>query len=315
MSHLLTIAIPTFNRATELDNQLNWVANAIKGLEAECEILICDNCSSDRTSIIIDKWLSYFHTHNIETRAVRHSENIGLMNNLLYCIQYATGEYVWVVGDDDDIKPQAIQYVVDNLYQCRDLRLLNLNLSMIDLPTGKILKSKFFDVAEEEFHPDGKAVIEKYLLLDKYSGFAFMTSQIYHRKSAQFAICKWGQEIGDNLEGQLLISAYCATQGNVKISSQVWANYNCGTNDLMKPEVWFRARYADLPKAYKLLVEIGYTRALYNQLIMNHFTPFRSMRELLGAIRRWPIFGFKTLISYTKIVITTFWNAKISVNS
>ena len=44
MQKLLTIAIPTYNRAALLDKQLAWLATAIKGFESECEIIISDNC-------------------------------------------------------------------------------------------------------------------------------------------------------------------------------------------------------------------------------------------------------------------------------
>lgn len=47
MNKLLTIVIPTFNRAILLKQQLTWLAKAIKGFESECEIIISDNCSTD----------------------------------------------------------------------------------------------------------------------------------------------------------------------------------------------------------------------------------------------------------------------------
>jgi glycosyltransferase involved in cell wall biosynthesis len=56
MNKLLTIAIPTYNRADLLDKQLEWLSQAIKGYESECEIFVSDNCSSDHTQEIIQKW-------------------------------------------------------------------------------------------------------------------------------------------------------------------------------------------------------------------------------------------------------------------
>jgi len=56
MNKLLTIAIPTYNRADLLDKQLTWLSQAIKGFETECEILVSDNCSTDHTQSIINKW-------------------------------------------------------------------------------------------------------------------------------------------------------------------------------------------------------------------------------------------------------------------
>ena len=56
MNKLLTIAIPTFNRAQLLDKHLTWLAQAIKGFEDDCEILVSDNCSTDNTQEVIQKW-------------------------------------------------------------------------------------------------------------------------------------------------------------------------------------------------------------------------------------------------------------------
>ena len=55
MNKLLTIAIPTYNRAALLDKQLAWLAIAIKGFESECEIIISDNCSTDNTPGVVKK--------------------------------------------------------------------------------------------------------------------------------------------------------------------------------------------------------------------------------------------------------------------
>ena len=45
MSKLLTISIPTYNRAQMLDRQLKWLASEVLGNEGDCEIIISDNCS------------------------------------------------------------------------------------------------------------------------------------------------------------------------------------------------------------------------------------------------------------------------------
>ena len=56
MNALLTIAVPTYNRAELLNKQLAWLAKSIKGYESECEIIISDNCSEDNTQEIVKKW-------------------------------------------------------------------------------------------------------------------------------------------------------------------------------------------------------------------------------------------------------------------
>jgi glycosyltransferase involved in cell wall biosynthesis len=51
----LTIAFPTYNRATLLDRQLGWLVRAVEGYERRCEILVADNGSTDETPVIVER--------------------------------------------------------------------------------------------------------------------------------------------------------------------------------------------------------------------------------------------------------------------
>ena len=92
MTKLLTIGIPTFNRAQLLDRQLAWLAQAVKGFESECEIIVSDNCSSDDTPEVVKKWESHFS--NTALKLNRNSENVGAIRNIAYCITPAR----WIVS-------------------------------------------------------------------------------------------------------------------------------------------------------------------------------------------------------------------------
>jgi len=67
VDQLLTIGLPTFNRAQLLDKQLAWLAQSIQGSQSKCEIIISDNCSTDDTPEVIKKWQSTFVEYNIKT--------------------------------------------------------------------------------------------------------------------------------------------------------------------------------------------------------------------------------------------------------
>ena len=84
MNALLTIAVPTYNRAELLNKQLAWLAKSIKGYESECEIIISDNCSEDNTQEIVKKWQSSLPATTFHIN--RNSENVGVMKNITYCI-------------------------------------------------------------------------------------------------------------------------------------------------------------------------------------------------------------------------------------
>jgi glycosyltransferase involved in cell wall biosynthesis len=135
MNKLLTIAIPTYNRAELLDKQLTWLSQAIKGFETECEILVSDNCSTDHTQSIISKWQNILK--NITFKSNKNPENIGVMRNIFYCLSSATTKYIWTIGDDDPIQERAVTYVMDKIKNIDDLSLLFLNFYGLNQSHGE----------------------------------------------------------------------------------------------------------------------------------------------------------------------------------
>jgi len=74
MTALLTIAIPTYNRAKQLDRQLNWAVNAIAGRWDEVELIVSDNASLDETPEICQKWYAQTGGRARIIRQPRNSE-------------------------------------------------------------------------------------------------------------------------------------------------------------------------------------------------------------------------------------------------
>ncbi len=95
----LTIAIPTYNRLSCLTLLLNSVsAQFLKAprLNNEVEVLVMDNASSDGTAEYLDKFAQIPNF-----RSKRQVRNLGSDANITDCFEEASGEYVWIIGDDD----------------------------------------------------------------------------------------------------------------------------------------------------------------------------------------------------------------------
>jgi len=106
---LLSITIPTFNRAPFLAQLLECLLAESAGLPpAEIEIVISDNCSEDTTPAVV----SGFQQRGLVCRYIRNAENIGSDGNFLRCMENATGQYAWVLGDDDLIMPGGLRGLV-----------------------------------------------------------------------------------------------------------------------------------------------------------------------------------------------------------
>ncbi len=94
---LLTIAIPTYNRAQYLDINLNQIWKQIEGNENTVEILVANNDSKDNTEDIVKNYV----LKGFNITYIRNSSNIGATENVIQCFSRAHGKYVLVLADDD----------------------------------------------------------------------------------------------------------------------------------------------------------------------------------------------------------------------
>lgn len=108
---LLTIAIPTFNRAGWLDLCLSQIEKQAPSLGRQVEILVSNNNSADNTDDIVSRYVS----SGLAITYIRNAENIGSDRNLLQCFKRSSGKYVLVMGDDDVILDNALGKIVSIL--------------------------------------------------------------------------------------------------------------------------------------------------------------------------------------------------------
>lgn len=101
---LLSICIPTYNRARFLDECLLSISNAIKISGENVEVVVCDNFSPDHTAEIVNKYKSSIK--NLVYH--KNDETIFAEENFYLVGQLASGKYIWLIGDDDKIREDAV---------------------------------------------------------------------------------------------------------------------------------------------------------------------------------------------------------------
>jgi glycosyltransferase involved in cell wall biosynthesis len=97
---LVTIAIPTFNRASWLKD---CILSALSQTYQHFEILVSNNASTDETEQVLREFTDR------RLRVVRQQSNIGLHRNWNACLAAARGEYIIFVPDDDRIAPWLLE--------------------------------------------------------------------------------------------------------------------------------------------------------------------------------------------------------------
>ncbi|MES2467252.1 MAG: glycosyltransferase family 2 protein [Verrucomicrobiota bacterium] len=123
MPPLLSICIPTWNRAASLRKTLASFAAALPRLPAGAvELCLSDNGSTDETAAVI----SDFRAPGILFRHTRLPENSGFSGNYWSVASLATGKFSWITGDDDACDPDALAALVAKLSQVEsDLVFIN----------------------------------------------------------------------------------------------------------------------------------------------------------------------------------------------
>lgn len=110
---LLTIAVPTWNRASILNDALSVLLPQILNNKDKIEIIISDNASDDNTDEIIKKQCKEHSKLNIIHNT--QNENTGYFGNFHKCRTLSNGTYFWLLSDNDFIAHGLVDYLMNIL--------------------------------------------------------------------------------------------------------------------------------------------------------------------------------------------------------
>lgn len=134
----LTIAVPTYNGAKYIRQCLNSI---LEQIESGVEVLISDNASTDETPKIVQEYQSKFSC----IRYICNERNLGADTNFDLAVRRSLGEYVWLFGDDDTMKPGAIGKVLRVIAENPNLAAIFVNYSIYSQDMRSCKKDKDVD--------------------------------------------------------------------------------------------------------------------------------------------------------------------------
>ncbi|MFA5284776.1 MAG: glycosyltransferase family 2 protein [Smithellaceae bacterium] len=165
----ISILIPTYNRAAFLRNALDSIV-AQNARDIEC--VISDNASSDDTAEIVKS----FQKNHAYIKYFRNEANLGFDSNILASLSRATGEYVWLFGDDDYMLPGAIGVVRETIARNYNLALVYVNYSISSRDFKKIIKRRAVPLYKNKLCKTSDDCL-KTILCD----LTFMSSLVFQR--------------------------------------------------------------------------------------------------------------------------------------
>lgn len=111
MNAILTFAVPTWNRRTQLEACIRSIASQVR--EGEAEIFVCDHDSTDGTwEKLLELCVEYPFIRKL--RLARH-EKSDFQDNFQFCFSQSITPWTWTFGDDDLLLPGSLELILNTL--------------------------------------------------------------------------------------------------------------------------------------------------------------------------------------------------------
>ena len=158
MNIKLSICIATRNRGAFIGETIRSIA--IQSTDA-VEIVVLDGASTDNTGDVIRALQQTMQN----LRYVRQDTNGGVDRDYNVAVHLASGEYCWLMSDDDLLKPGAIDAVLSGIE--RRYSLIIVNAELRDLTLSHLLDAKRLQLAADRIY----GVDEFERLFEETSGY------------------------------------------------------------------------------------------------------------------------------------------------
>jgi glycosyltransferase involved in cell wall biosynthesis len=161
----LSVVIPTYNRPEKLRNLLSQLD--LSSVVPD-EIIVINNASD-----LVYPDIAY---KKINPIFIRNPINIGGVANLLRCYEVASYQWLWIIGDDDGAKENAIEIIKKDIYEFNEAATIFYSNYMAPIVKGFVT---------ENSHDFMKAFEPK-----DFGGRLWISSAVYNRNFLKNSIQK-----------------------------------------------------------------------------------------------------------------------------
>jgi glycosyltransferase involved in cell wall biosynthesis len=111
----------------------NLISLSEQEFNGNIEVVICNDCSTDKTREIIESFITKIANSNIDFKLFNHPKNIGMQNNFFWGLNKCIGEFVAICdGDDYWIDSNKLEIQVSKFRKNEDIGLIFSNAKWFD---------------------------------------------------------------------------------------------------------------------------------------------------------------------------------------
>lgn len=123
---MISVALCTYNGEKFIKEQINSIINQT---QSPNEIIICDDCSSDKTIEIANSTLA---TWDGNIKIIRNEHNLGFIKNFEKAIALASGDIIFLSDQDDVWDSNKIKFVMEAFKNHTQVDLIFHNAEIVD---------------------------------------------------------------------------------------------------------------------------------------------------------------------------------------
>lgn len=180
---LLSICIPTYNRADCLKRLLDNIIPQILESEEGVEVCISNNGSTDNTRDIV---INFQEKHPNLIKYSENEENLGFDRNVFKVVNMPKGEFVWTFSDDDLIVKDGLKEVIKSIIENKDKEMGGMIVKFSsyteDPRTGKKVRYQSSVVENKPEMYGGLSCIEMLQEDNSYNGLSEIIFNNYYLK-------------------------------------------------------------------------------------------------------------------------------------
>lgn len=134
--NILSVAIPTYKRPALLDKCIESVFNSAKNIPIE--VLVMDDSLGEGNEWVYEK----YRMLGKNIRVISNKVNLGIDANICACIENASTDYVWLIGEDDLMKLDGINTILAVISEDSSVPFVFSNYSYITADQKKNFREK-----------------------------------------------------------------------------------------------------------------------------------------------------------------------------